>query len=115
MSVMETFGWVLAGVGAVLTIGWLIGEMVAAPTEVEDVPLADMFDQPEDDDLRWTDPIVLAGAESLDYAGHCCLDCGAPAEYLLAYAMSSTGAPIEAAFCKKDAEHAMSEDAEEAQ
>jgi hypothetical protein len=115
MSVMEIFGWVLAGIGAVCTVGWLIYEARTAPTEVEEVPLSDLLEQPSDDDLRWTDPIVLAGAESLEYAGHCCIDCGAPAEYLLAYAMSSTGAPIEAAFCKKHADHAMSNDAEEAQ
>lgn len=113
MSADEIYGWTLAGLGVIGLVGWLVYSLFNAPTEVESTPLDDLLDNSAGgDNLAWTDPIVLAGAESLEYAGHCCLDCGKPAEFLLAYAMSSTGAPIEAAYCRSDAQFAMSDEAE---
>lgn len=116
MRTDEIFGWTLSIIAVVgFFTGcaiWLIHEARNAPTEVESTPLDDLLDASAGgDNLAWTDPIVLAGAESLEYAGHCCLDCGKPAEYLLAHAMSATGAPIEAAYCRKDALFAMSDEA----
>lgn len=112
MSSDEFVGWGLAILGAVCLVGWLAWEAFHAPTEVESTPLDDLLEASAGgDNLAWTEPIVLAGAESLEYAGHCCIDCGAPAEFLLAHAMSATGAPIEAAYCRKDAEFAMSDEA----
>lgn len=120
MRTDEIFGWTLSIVAvAAFFTGcaiWLISELRSAPTYEggEVTPLDDLLDASAGgDNLAWTDPIVLAGAESLEYAGHCCIDCGAPAEFLLAHAMSATGAPIEAAYCRKDAEFAMSDEAKE--
>lgn len=118
MSGMEIIGWSLVGASIGGFIGgclwWLIREARNAPTLVESTPLAELLDNcAGGDNLAWTDPIVLAGAESLEYEGHCCIDCGKPAEFLLAHAMSSTGAPIEAAYCRKHALFAMSEEAKE--
>lgn len=117
-EIYEVVGWTLCVVAIVgFFTGcaiWLISELRNAPTEVESTPLEDLLEgSAGGDNLAWTDPIVLAGAESLEYAGHCCIDCGAPAEFLLAHAMSATGAPIEAAYCRKDAEFAMSDEAKE--
>lgn len=118
-EIYEVVGWTLSVVAVVgfLTgcVIWWIHDALHPEQAEESTPLDDLLDASAGgDNLAWTEPIVLAGAESLEYAGHCCIDCGKPAEFLLAHAMSATGAPIEAAYCRKDAEHAMSNHAEEA-